>query len=140
MARPHSVGSTWFAAAVVLAASVLAGCASDPGEAATAALATPTRASVTINEGDYVPERITVAAGGTVAWTNADSFDHTVTPIDKAAWGSEGSGDASAAWLQEGESWSFAFDAPGTYAYRCIPHSWNAGGEWRGQVGVVIVE
>jgi len=88
----------------------------------------------------YAPATLTVQVGDTVRWTNRDVVPHTVTPTDKAAWGSPGSGDASATWLAQGETWSFTFTEPGTYRYFCIPHaSKQANGEYAGMVGTVVV-
>lgn len=63
----------------------------------------------------FAPAALTVKAGTTVTWTNKDSDAHTVT--------SQGSGGplASAA-LSTGQSYSYTFTKPGTYAYLCTIH------------------
>lgn len=82
-----------------------------------------------------------ILAGETVQWVNEDAMAHTVTPADKALWGTEGSGDAQDDWIAQGDSWSFTFTEPGTYQYYCIPHAAQGDdGEWKGMVATVIVE
>lgn len=60
----------------------------------------------------FSPATIDVAPGQTIVWTNADTAPHTVT-FDTVDSGTLGEGDA----------FSHAFDAPGTYAYVCEFHS-----------------
>jgi plastocyanin len=61
----------------------------------------------------FVPERLEVAAGDRITWTNRDFVPHSVTA--KAA-GIE-SGD-----LAEGRSWSMLAKKPGEIAYICRLH------------------
>jgi plastocyanin len=61
----------------------------------------------------FGPPELSVAAGTTVTWTNADSFDHTATGRD----GVFDSGE-----LAQGQSFSFTFDTAGTFAYICNIH------------------
>lgn len=99
-----------------------------------------TSGEVVMRDIKYAPLTLRVATGATITWTNEDPMGHTVTPTDKAAWGSEGSGDAPAAWLQQGDTWSFTFTKPGTYQYFCLPHaSKRSDGSYAGMVGTVIV-
>jgi plastocyanin len=67
----------------------------------------------------FNPETITVAAGTTVTWTNLDSVAHTVTAD---SGGAPDSGD-----IAQGESYSFTFTAPGTFAYHCSVHRFMHG-------------
>ncbi len=89
----------------------------------------------------YSSKSITVEVGATVTWVNEDPYGHTVTPEDKAQWGTDGSGDAASEWIQQGQSWSFTFTAPGDYYYYCVPHAspGGAGGHYQGMVGIVHV-
>ena len=61
----------------------------------------------------FTPQRIEIAAGGTVTWTNRDAVIHTVT-------------DAGGRWdsglIEPGAKWSRRFDRPGTYTIHCTPH------------------
>ncbi len=68
----------------------------------------------------FTPSTITVVIGvnNTVIWTNDDSAPHTVTAND----GSFSSGN-----LEPGDSFSWTFTTPGTYAYHCSYHSWMMG-------------
>ena len=76
-------------------------------------------ASVEIADMAFTPGDLTVNVGDTVTWTNADpGMVHTVTSTS----GAFDSGD-----LDEGESYSVTFTAPGTYAYLCTPHPFMTG-------------
>lgn len=89
----------------------------------------------------YATETLVVGVGSTVTWVNDDPFAHTVTPVHKGFWDTEGSGDDPADWIQSGESWSFTFDKVGVYPYYCIPHAFqDDSGEWQGMVATVIVK
>lgn len=62
----------------------------------------------------FTPTTVTIAAGGTVTWTNRDAAPHTAT-------GDEGEFDSGT--LEQGATFPHAFPAPGTYEYRCDIHS-----------------
>jgi plastocyanin len=61
----------------------------------------------------YAPANIQVPAGTQVTWTNLDTAPHTVTFTASK----QGSGA-----LQQGQSFSYTFATPGTYAYYCAVH------------------
>jgi plastocyanin len=61
----------------------------------------------------FAPEATEVEAGTRVTWKNDDAAEHTVTAIE---------GDFESNSLGQGESFSFTFDQPGTFAYRCAIH------------------
>src|SRR5919106_3354550 len=61
----------------------------------------------------FAPVTTEVEAGTRVTWNNDDAAEHTVTAID---------GDFESNSLGQGESFSFTFDQPGTFAYRCAIH------------------
>jgi plastocyanin len=66
--------------------------------------------------GAFSPEAVEVRPGDLVTFRNVDGRAHTVT----SAW------DGGAAFhrvLKPGESFTVRFDASGTYAIRCVPHS-----------------
>jgi plastocyanin len=69
--------------------------------------------SVNVQAFVYDSAEITVPAGTTVTWTNNDPVDHTVTDVYQA-WDS--------GLFGAGATYSKTFDAPGEYAYYCIPH------------------
>ncbi len=66
----------------------------------------------------FAPPSITIHVGDTVIWTNAGTYQHTVT-ADNGAFDS---GNVNA-----GATWSFTFTSPGTYTYHCTPHPWMKG-------------
>lgn len=61
----------------------------------------------------FAPTELTITVGDTVTWTNLDSVMHTATSVN----GSFDSGE-----LEQGDSYSLTFTAPGTYDYLCTPH------------------
>ena len=65
----------------------------------------------------FSPATVTVVVGvnNTVVWTNNDTSPHTVTAND----GSFESGN-----MAPGQTYSFTFTTPGTYAYHCQYHPW----------------
>lgn len=70
---------------------------------------------VTISNYNFSPGAITVKKGTAVTWTNQDSVAHNVQETD----GKSGpmSGD-----LDNGKSYTFTFNTPGTYNYHCSIH------------------
>jgi Cupredoxin-like domain len=68
---------------------------------------------VAIADFAFAPEVTEVEAGAKVTWHNEDPAEHTVTATDA---------DFESNNLAQGESFSFTFDQPGTYTYRCAIH------------------
>jgi plastocyanin len=68
---------------------------------------------VTIDNFTFSPATLTVPVGTTVTWINQDDTVHTVTSVDHR-FGSQG--------LDTGDTFSFQFSSPGTYAYYCSIH------------------
>lgn len=66
----------------------------------------------------FSPRTLTISAGQTVTWVNADAVIHTVTN-ETGLFGSPS--------LRPGDRFSHTFDTPGTYGYFCIPHSYMQG-------------
>lgn len=132
MARPPLAPSS------MMGADTRAGAAAAPAAPSTATASGS--AEVLMQDIQYKPGALTVTPGTTVTWRNDDPMGHTVTAVEPGRWGTEGSGNAPEAWLQEGEEWSFTFRAVGTYAYYCLPHASRSGdGTWKGMVGTVVV-
>ena len=76
----------------------------------------PARAAdsaVTIDNFTFTPQTLTVPKGTTVIWTNRDDIPHVV--LLTAA-------KARSPVLDTGESYSFTFAQPGTFAYYCALH------------------
>ena len=71
--------------------------------------------SVSIKNFAFAPASITVKAGTTVTWTNADQDAHTVTSDGK-------SGPLNSKPLNPGESYQHTFTQAGTYSYLCTIH------------------
>jgi plastocyanin len=67
------------------------------------------------SEYDFAPQRIKVAAGSTVTWTNEGSLAHSAT-------------DQGGTWdtglVDPGATATVTFDKVGTYRYFCQPHPW----------------
>jgi plastocyanin len=89
----------------------------------------PQSAAVTIPAGAeflgsraFVPGDLSVAVGTTVTWTNTDSTSHTSTS-DVPGWNS--------GIVGSGRTFSFTFQAPGTFRYHCDVHP--------SMVGTVVV-
>jgi plastocyanin len=62
----------------------------------------------------FNPAVLEIAVGDTVTWINDDDTEHTATAFD----GAFDSGE-----LAEGASFSFTFETPGEFEYRCLFHS-----------------
>lgn len=94
-----------FALRAVVAAALLLGVA--------AAHAAGKTHAVRIEGMKFVPERVEVAAGDTIVWTNKDFLPHTVTAADAGVESGE---------LQEGKSFKFVARKPGEMSYICRLH------------------
>jgi plastocyanin len=73
---------------------------------------------LTVENFNFTPADITVAAGTTITWTNNDDVEHTVTASDNS-FGSKA--------LETGDTFSFTFSKPGTYTYFCAIHPFMTG-------------
>jgi len=69
--------------------------------------------TVSIKDFAFNPSNTTVSPGTSVTWVNNDQTAHTATAND---------GAFDSGTLQPGQSFSFAFDKAGTYAYHCNIH------------------
>ncbi len=67
------------------------------------------------NPADYSVNVLRVPVGTTVRWTNEDTVPHTVT---------DAAGSFDSGFFNQGESWSYTFDAAGEFEYFCTPHPW----------------
>ena len=90
------------------AAAAAAFCAA----ALTAAVAA-SPAAVTIDNFNFSPMTLTVAAGTTVTWTNHDDIPHTVRAVD---------GSFHSKAMDTDDSYAFTFAKPGVYSYFCSVH------------------
>jgi CSLREA domain-containing protein len=98
-------------------------CPADPG---------PSTASVQVRDGSYSPSSALVAQGGTVTWTWTGSRSHTVT--DTLRLGPTGGPLFSSGLRSTGATYSYAFQAAGSYPYKS-----TASGDPRSMTGTVDV-
>ena len=80
----------------------------------------PNTAPVTIRNFAFDPPQMRIAVGRSVTWTNEDPVPHTATSTATPRAFDSGN-------LDQGQSFSFAFDKPGTYPYLCIYHPYMKG-------------
>jgi plastocyanin len=79
-------------------------------------MVSPARAAdmeVKIDNFTFNPQQVTVKAGTTVNWTNADDIPHTVTSSTQAF---------KSKALDTDDKFSFTFTTPGTFKYFCALH------------------
>ena len=81
--------------------------------AAAAAPAANGPVEVKIDNFNFMPGDLTVAAGTTVTWVNHDDVPHTVRTAD---------GAIKSKALDTDDKFSMTFDKPGTYEYFCSIH------------------
>jgi plastocyanin len=126
-----TVGGLFAAGAIVLATVGLGGGKSAAGNnmasmamsaraAGKAAALSPPVATdaVDIKNFAFSPATITVTAGSTVVWTNADSIQHDIT-FD--------GGSISSSVLNHNDTFSHSFTTAGTYHYICSIHPFMHG-------------
>ncbi|MEA2170960.1 MAG: hypothetical protein QOF76_4260 [Solirubrobacteraceae bacterium] len=77
--------------------------------------AAPNSATAGMKDFEFVPDSVTVAAGGKVTWTDHDSANHNVT--FKTAGAPDGISN-----LNQDETGSVKFAKAGTYEYVCTYH------------------
>ena len=98
-------------AAIVLASTlVIGGSASLLAQAGADKLPA---AEIKIDNFSFGPVLLTVAPGTKVTWTNRDDIPHTIVADDKTF---------KSRALDTDETFSYTFDAPGTYPYFCSIH------------------
>ena len=77
---------------------------------------TGTAPAVTIDKFRFEPESLNVKVGDMVTWTNKESAAHSVVADDKSF--------TSQDRMKQGDSFSHAFTAPGTFSYFCGIHDY----------------
>jgi plastocyanin len=73
----------------------------------------PAETAVKIDNFNFSPNPITVAAGTTIHWTNRDDIPHNVVSDDKSF---------KSKVLDTDETFAYTFTKPGTYTYFCSIH------------------
>jgi plastocyanin len=101
------------AAAVVLLAGA--------GGAVAQQVAATGPAQISIDNFNFTPSTLTVAAGTTVTWVNNDEEPHTIVNVGQPTRVFKSGG------LDGGDTYSFVFDKPGTYDYICSIHPHMSG-------------
>lgn len=81
----------------------------------------PSANTLTIKDYMFTPATVKVKVGTKVTWTNQDEVNHTVTADNPS------SAAPSSMDIAKGQSYSFTFTKPGTYAYHCFPHPYMHG-------------
>jgi plastocyanin len=86
-----------------------------------AATAAPISGATTVQVSNFsfVPQHLTVTVGTRVTWQFDDSVDHTATSKTSGVFDSGNKG--------KGQSYTFAFNTPGTYPYLCTIHQFMTG-------------
>jgi plastocyanin len=120
--------------AVLIVLAVLSGCKrSNPAPTGEPAGETPTsdvvsgKVTITMQDGGFHPERVTVKVGTTVSWINRDPSFYSIrsdTDIFKSTL------------IAVGQVFSYLFDDPGTYPYYCEQKGGPGG---KGMSGVIVV-
>ena len=102
------------------------------------ALPAPARADqgVTIQANKYMPRDLAVKVGETVTWKSNDAIGHTITADDGSVDSHPTCGQSGGSCLKKNETYSHAFDRPGTVAYYCRVHGVKGG---QGMAGTITV-
>lgn len=113
---PRALAATAAVALLVAACSGSSATQAPASQAASAPAASSGGGSgVSIANFKFDPANATVAAGGSLTWTNKDDAAHTVT-FEDASITSSGN-------LNKDQTFSATFPAAGTFAYKCSIHS-----------------
>lgn len=75
----------------------------------------------------YIPARITVEVGTTVAWKNLDDAPHTITSGTPTCTGMCWGLDFDSGIVRLDDVYEFTFSEPGSYDYLCALHPWMIG-------------
>ena len=121
---------TWLAllVACLALALVAAGCGGDDDEGGGGAATQKEQpadagkgggAQVGMRNIQFEPGDVTVQAGDTVTWTNDEAVAHDVEGSGNGVKFSSG----EAGGMNEGDTFEFTFDKPGTYDYVCRVHA-----------------
>ena len=74
--------------------------------------------TIVIQNFAFAPAQVNVSVGTKMIVTNKDNFDHTWTS-NNGVWDS--------GHISGGQSYTFTFAQPGTYAYHCAIHNYMVG-------------
>ncbi|MFQ5827656.1 MAG: plastocyanin/azurin family copper-binding protein [Candidatus Methylomirabilia bacterium] len=76
---------------------------------------------------EFVPQTVTIAAGGTVRWINKDVANHQVSTGIVEDDQPKPDGRVSSPLLFRGDKFTATFATPGEYAYYCSVHPFMRG-------------
>lgn len=111
------------------------GCSGDGEKTARNENASGNDAEVTIKLLAFKPERLSVAVGATVTWSQEDPGTHTVTSGTVEQGAVEitemPDGKFDAGEIAKGDTFAFTFEQAGTYSYFCELHPATMRGEVR---------
>jgi plastocyanin len=102
----------WMFGMAILAIALWVGTASR-ADAALADAKSGSETAIKIDNFSFSPATVTVPAGTTVRWTNADDIPHTIVSDDKSF---------KSKTLDTDEQFAYTFSKPGTYSYYCGLH------------------
>ena len=85
----------------------------NPAPPATASRTAPRTVRAAMKNLVYLPRKLEIVAGTTVAWKNDDPLDHSVTADDKSF---------DSGLIKTGATWRRTFARPGVYHVTCTPH------------------
>ncbi|MEX2227871.1 MAG: plastocyanin/azurin family copper-binding protein [Dehalococcoidia bacterium] len=109
---------------VFVAATVLAACGSGGSEDAYGERdplgVAGNAVTVELTNLQFAPQGIRIKAGTTVTWVNNDAAVHNVRQIDSVFLSQD--------VMPRGDTFSYTFDAPGTFRYQCTFHHPNMNG------------
>lgn len=111
----------------VILAAFLAGCGSSSSPSSPSTMGVTVTIPVgarSLGTGGYVPNPVTVSAGTTITWTNADSIPHTATSDTPGVFDSRS--------IAPGSMFSTTLQSRGTVTYNCTFHP--------GMVGTIVVQ
>jgi len=115
--RRRTVIPTAFLTLLLVTVFALAAGCGDGGETITTGPPTTALsegAQVAIVGSSFQPAEIVINAGETVTWINEDPISHDVASDDGQTFESP--------LLGQGDTYSFTFEAPGSYPYHCPIH------------------
>ena len=132
--RSRRATSSCAAIAVAVLSMALVSCGSDgPGAAASDASRDGSGTTVRLKLIAFKPSALTVRAGTTVTWQQADPGMHTVTSgtveSGAATVKVHPDGQFASGELATGDDFEFTFTKPGTYPYFCEIHPATMRGE-----------
>ena len=114
LSKRSGSGRRWAAGALAALALVAGAQGAAAQTAATVAIAD----GLQITSYQFGPDTTQINVGDNVSWTNTGRQIHTISSAD---------GVLNSGAINPGETFSFTFTTPGTYAYFCAPHPWMKG-------------